>query len=363
MMKAKIALEDGTVLEGEGFGSAGRAKGEIVFQTGMTGYVEALTDPSYNGQILMFTYPLIGNYGVCSEDYQSEGIKTEAMVVRNLCRRPSNWRSERSLENFLENQGIPGIEGVDTRMLTRKIRTQGSMKCTVSVGEEAGDDGLVRDARNQVSIKEREGLVDEVSSEDEQRFESGGELELVMVDCGYKRNILRNIVRKGVNVTLVPHDIPADKILEKDPDGVLISSGPGNPELLDETVQTAKDLLNELPVYGICLGNQIISLALGAETFKLKFGHHGINHPVRHEDEGRVFISTQNHGFAVRKEELEDVGLRVTQVNLNDHTVEGVEHEKMPVKAVQYHPEAGPGPHDTYFFFEDLKKDLESSSR
>lgn len=359
-MKAKIALEDGTVLEGEGFGSTGKAKGELVFQTGMTGYMEALTDPSYNGQILMLTYPLVGNYGVTSEDYQSDGIKPEAFVIRDLCRHPSNWRSERTLNEFMEEQGIPGIEDVDTRMLTRNIRIHGSMKCVVSVDEEMKEEKLVSEARKQKSIKEKDWLVDEVSMEKELRFE-GGDLDLVMVNCGYKRNILRNILKEGINVTLVPHDTSADEILDKNPDGVLVSSGPGNPELLDQTIETVKNLLGETVLYGICLGNQIISLALGAETFKLKFGHHGINHPVKDERRRRVFISTQNHGFAVKRKDLEDVGLKVTQANLNDQTVEGVEHEKMPIKAVQYHPEAGPGPHDTYFFFRDLRKSLENS--
>lgn len=359
-MKAYLALEDGTFLEGEGFGAEGRAKGELVFETGMSGYVEALTDPSYNGQILMLTYPLIGNYGVSPEDYQSDGIKAEALVIRDLCRYPSNWRSEKSLDDFLKEFEIPGIENIDTRMLTRKARIHGTMKSVLSVGEGEVDEGeLVREAREQESIKEKDYLVEEVSIEETQRFEDGGDLELVMIDCGYKRNILTNTLKEGINVTIVPHDASADEILGLEPDGVLVSNGPGNPAVLDKTIETVKKLLGETVLYGICLGNQLISLALGAETFKLKFGHRGINHPVKDFETGRVFISTQNHGFAVREDTLEEAGLKVTQRSLNDQTVEGVRHEDMPINAVQYHPEAGPGPHDTYFFFEDLRESLE----
>ena len=358
-MKAYLALEDGTFLEGEGFGSKGRAYGELVFETGMTGYVEALTDPSYNGQILMLTYPLIGNYGVNSDDYQSDGIKSEALVIRDLCRQPSNWRSEKTLDEFLKEEGIPGIENIDTRMLTRKARIHGTMKAVVSVGEgEMEEDELVREAEEQVGIEEKENLVEEVSGEGVERFESDGDLELVLIDCGYKAHILKNLLDHGIDVTIVPHDHSAEDILGMDPDGVLVSNGPGNPALLNPTIETVKGLIGETTLYGICLGNQLISLALGAETFKLKFGHRGINHPVKDLESGRVFISTQNHGFAVREENLEDVGLEVTQRSLNDDTVEAVEHKDLPIKAVQYHPEAGPGPHDTYFFFEDLKEDM-----
>lgn len=361
-MKAYLALEDGTFLEGEGFGAEGVAKGELVFETGMTGYVEALTDPSYNGQLLMLTYPMVGNYGVSEEDYQSDGIKAESLVIRDLCRYPSNWKSEKTLEEFLKEHDIPGIEGIDTRMLTRKARIHGTMKAVLSVGNgEVEKEELVKEAKEQPSIKEKEHLVPEMSKEEVQRFENGGDLELVMIDCGYKTNILENTLKKDINVTIVPYDTPAEEILDLNPDGVLVSNGPGNPALLNETIENVEKLIGETVLYGICLGNQLISLALGAETFKLKFGHRGINHPVKDLETGRVFISTQNHGFAVTRESLKDVGLEVTQINLNDDTVEGVEHKDMPIKAVQYHPEAGPGPHDTYFFFDDLRESLEKN--
>ncbi|KXB05311.1 carbamoyl phosphate synthase small subunit [candidate division MSBL1 archaeon SCGC-AAA382A03] len=360
-MKAYLALEDGTVVEGDGFGAPGKAKGELVFETGMTGYVEALTDPSYNGQLLMLTYPLIGNYGVNSDDYQSEGIKAEALVIRDLCHNPSNWRSEKTLNQFLVDEGIPGIEDIDTRKLTRKARIHGTMKAVLYVGEEEKDEEeLVKEAREQESIKDKENLVAEVCRGETERYEGDGDLEMVMIDCGYKENILKNSLKQGINVTTVPYDTPADQILDMDPDGVMVSNGPGNPALLDETIETIENLMGETVLYGICLGNQLISLALGAETFKLKFGHRGINHPVKDLETGRVFISTQNHGFAVTEESLEEIGLEISQINLNDDTVEGVVHKDMPIKAVQYHPEAGPGPHDTYFFFDDLKKDLKN---
>ena len=358
-MKAYLALEDGTFLTGEGFGVEGKTTGELVFETAMTGYVEALTDPSYNGQILMPTYPQVGNYGVCEEDYQSEEITAEALVIRDLCRYPSNYKSEKTLADFLKEYDIPGIEGVDTRMLTRNIREQGSMKAVVRVGGEVEEEELVKEAREQMSIKEKEYLVPEMSIDQVQRYEAEGDLELAMIDCGYKKNILERVLAKGINVTLYPHNTPSDEILEDGPDGVLVSNGPGNPALLDGVISCVDDLIGKVPVSGICLGAQIISLALGAETFKLKFGHRGINHPVKDIETGRVFISTQNHGFAVTEESLEDVNLEATQMNLNDDTIEAVEHKDLPILAVQYHPEAGPGPHDTYFFFDELKEMLE----
>ncbi|KXA97285.1 carbamoyl phosphate synthase small subunit [candidate division MSBL1 archaeon SCGC-AAA259I09] len=360
-MKAYLALEDGTVVEGKGFGSPGKAKGELVFQTGMTGYVEALTDPSYNGQILMLTYPLIGNYGVVPQDYESEGIKAEALVIRDLCQYPSNWRSEMTLDQFLKKHDIPGIEKIDTRKLTRKARIHGTMKAILEVGEENVDEkGLVRKAREQKSIEERENLVPQVSIKGKERFEGEGNSELVMIDCGYKNSILTTLHRENINVTIVPYDTSAENILDLEPDGALVSNGPGNPALLEETIDTIEKLLEETVLYGICLGNQLISLATGAETYKLKFGHRGINHPVKHLETGRVSITTQNHGFAVTEKSLQNTGLEATQINLNDKTIEAIEHENLPVKAVQYHPEAGPGPHDALPFFKQLKNRLQT---
>ncbi len=357
--KAVLVLEDGSFFFGEGFGALGEAQGELVFNTSMTGYVEALTDPSYAGQILMMTYPLIGNYGVCKEDFESDGIKVEGFVVRELCNTPSNWRSEESLLDFLEEYEIPGIQGIDTRMLSKKIRIYGTMKSTLVVyenGNEPNIQELIGKTKAQPSITEVD-LVPKVAAKEPKIIETGSDLDVVLIDCGVKWSILR-LLQTFANIIIVPYNMSAKEILEYDPDGVLISNGPGDPVRVKETIMTARELAGKVVLYGICLGHQIISLALGAKTFKLKFGHRGANQPVKDFETGRVFISTQNHGFAVDEKTVDKAGLIITQVNLNDHTVEGVKHKELPIKAVQYHPEAGPGPHDTFFFFEDFEKTL-----
>lgn len=358
--RAVLVLEDGSLFYGEGFGALGEANGELVFNTGMTGYVEALTDPSYAGQILMMTYPLIGNYGVCPEDFESDGVKVEGFVVREVCETPSNWRSEKSLPKLLEEQGVPGIQGVDTRMLTKKLRVHGTMKSALLVyeeGEKPDIQGLIEKTRMQPAITELD-VVPKVCVKEPKIIECGCRLDVVLIDCGVKLSIIRQL-QNYANIILVPYNTPADEILTYDPDGVLISNGPGDPQRVKETVETARRLAGKVVLYGICLGHQIISLALGAKTYKLKFGHRGANQPVKDLETGRVFISTQNHGFAVDKGTLEEAGLVLTQINLNDNTVEGFKHRELPIKAVQYHPEAGPGPHDTYFFFEDFARTME----
>lgn len=348
-MRAALALEDGTYVEGRAFGAEKDALGEIVFCTSMTGYVEALTDPSYKGQILMMTYPLIGNYGVTREDFESDGVKVEGFVVRELCKHPSNWRSEMSVDEMLKEYNVPGIEGVDTRMLTRKIRIYGSMKAAIGVGDVDRED-LVKKAVEQPFISDID-LVDKVCVQEPKRLDAKGNLEVVLIDCGVKMSIVRQLMKRGVNVTLVPYDYPADKIMEMNPDGVFISNGPGDPARVKPTIETIKSLAGKLPMAGICLGHQLTGIALGAKTFKLKFGHHGSNQPVKDFETGRVFISSQNHNFAVDEKTLPK-NIEVTQINLNDNTVEGLVHKDIPLITVQYHPEAGPGPHDTYFFFD-----------
>ena len=354
-MKAALALEDGTYVEGRAFGAEREGLGELVFCTSMTGYIEALTDPSYKGQILMLTYPLIGNYGVTREDFESDGVKVEGFVVRELCRHPSNWRSEMSVDELLKLYDVPGIEGVDTRMLTRKIRIYGSMKAAIGIGDVDRNE-LVKKAAEQPFIGDID-LVDKVCVREPKRYDSGGKLEVVLVDCGVKMSIVRQLLKRGINVTLVPYDHPAEAILEMNPDGVFISNGPGDPARVRPTIETIRSLIGKLPMAGICLGHQLTAWALGAKTFKLKFVHHGSNQPVKDFETGRVFISSQNHNFAVDEKTLPS-NVEVTQINLNDHTVEGLVHRDVPLITVQYHPEAGPGPHDTYFFFDRFVKML-----
>ena len=349
-MKAALAIEDGTYVEGIAFGAEKTVEGELVFNTSMTGYVEALTDPSYAGQILMMTYPLIGNYGVCREDFESDGVKVEGFVVKELCKHPSNWRSQMSVDELLKEYDVPGIEGVDTRALTKKTRIYGAMKAVLAVGD-LDKEKLLKRAVEQPSITEID-LVDKVCVKEPKKYEADKpKFEVVLIDCGIKLSIVRQLLKRNVNVTLVPYNYPASKILEMDPDGVFVSNGPGDPARVKETIETIAKLAGKLPMAGICLGHQLTALALGAKTFKLKFGHRGANQPVKDFETGRVFISSQNHGFAVDEKSLPKK-LKVTQINLNDNTVEGMVHQDYPLITVQYHPEAGPGPHDTYFFFD-----------
>lgn len=353
MKKALLILEDGSVWKGLGFGANREVYGELVFNTGMTGYVESLTDPSYAGQILMFTYPLIGNYGVTSQDYESDGIKVEGLVVKQLCRNPSNWRSEKDLEEFLLEYNIPAISGVDTRLLTRKIRIHGTVKSRLVVYEDEKPDvkELIQKTIEQKDITEIE-LVSGVSTKNPKPFKSKNNKSknIVVIDCGIKKSIILQLLNYA-NVLLVPYNTNFKEILDYSPDGVLISNGPGDPSVVKDTVETVKKLIGKLPLFGICLGHQIICLANRAKTFKLKFGHRGANQPVLDLASGKVFITSQNHGFAVDKQTLKGTDLEVTQINLNDGTVEGVKNDDLKIISVQYHPEASPGPHDTYQFF------------
>ncbi len=346
-MKAYLALEDGTVIEGKGIGVPGIAGGELVFETGMSGYVESLTDPSYNGQILMFTYPLIGNYGVNSEDAESSGIKCKGLVVKELCSRPSHWKSERSLNEFLKDEGISGIQGVDTRWITKKVRHQGTMRAVLSVGREDAGEELVDRAKALPRITEIHDLVSNVSVSSPVSYLRGNPHRMVVMDCGIKNSILNNLLNNRYDVIMVPHDTPSEEILNLEPHGVLITNGPGDPAVLTSTIETVKALLDKVPLFGICLGHLVIARACGAETFKLKYGHRGLNQPVKDLANGKVYMTTQNHGFSVSEASLDGTSLYATQLNLNDSTVEGMGHEELPIRSVQYHPEAHPGPQDT----------------
>lgn len=352
MMEAKLVLEDGTVIHGKGFGSETTKFGELIFCTSMTGYVESLTDPSYKGHILMMTYPLIGNYGVNPEWYQSDGIKAEGLVIRELCQQPSHYACESNLSKFLEDYGIPGICEVDTRALTIKIRKIGSLKGAIST-EDISDKELLSMVREYPDITEID-LVDEVSTK-KPKFFGEGNRTLVILDCGVKRNIIRSFVERKTQVILLPYHATPTEILEYDPDAVLVSNGPGDPRRVKNVIYTIKKLSNKLPIFGICLGHQLISLAFGAKIFKMKFGHRGSNHPVKDIESGEVYITSQNHGFAVDISSS-DLPIEITQINLNDGTIEGIKHKELPILSVQYHPEAGPGPYDTRWLFDKFIK-------
>jgi carbamoyl-phosphate synthase small subunit len=362
-VKAILALADGKVFHGKAFGAPGEFTGEVVFNTSMTGYQEILTDPSYAGEIVTMTYPLIGNYGINLEDVESVRPHLAGFVVKECSDFPSNWRSKMSLDAYLKENGIIGIQGVDTRALVRHIRDKGAQTGIIS-SIDLDPVRLVEKARSAPSIVGLD-LVKEVTCRDPYHWTEGpwnlasgyqaagkpARFKVVAYDFGIKRNILRNLVASGCDVTVVPADTPAEKVLALNPDGIFLSNGPGDPEPIRYAQENIRKLLGKKPIFGICLGHQLLSIALGGKTYKLKFGHRGGNQPVRRGDGHEVEITAQNHGFAVDADSIQDEAV-LTHVNLNDNTVEGLTHKRLPAFSVQYHPEASPGPHDARYLFE-----------
>ena len=354
MQKAVLALEDGTVFRGRGFGAAGESAGEAVFNTSMTGYQEILTDPSYKGQIVTMTYPLIGNYGVNPEDVESRRLFLEGFVVREYSKVASNWRMEQSLGDYLRMQGVIGIEGVDTRYLTLRIREQGAMRAVIST-RDFDPASLVNKARRSPDLRGRD-LVKEVTSARKSTWREEGRkvYDVVVIDCGVKYNIVRELQKRHCRVQVVPATMSAEDILKSRPDGVLLSNGPGDPAAVGYVIETTRQLIGNVPLFGICLGHQMLGLALGGKTYKLKFGHHGGNQPVKDMKTSKVAITVQNHGFCVDSDSLDTADIEITHMNLNDHTLEGIRHKKLPLFSVQFHPEAAPGPRDAQYLFDEF---------
>ncbi len=372
---AVLILQDGRTFTGEPFGAPVTAFGEAVFNTGMTGYQEILTDPSYRGQMVVMTYPHIGNTGINEEDVESYRPHVEGLIVRELCAEPSNYRSMRSLDDYLRESGIPGIQGIDTRALTRHLREKGSLMAALS--NDGTDPAVLKEKLRQHPGIVGRDLVSGVSIErslewsipasqawyhDPVTVDPGKRrFRVAAFDFGMKWNILRLLTGFGMDVTVLPSSTPAEKVREMKPDGVFLSNGPGDPEALGPVIDTVRRVAAEFPVFGICLGHQILGLAFGAKTLKLKFGHHGSNHPVREEESGRIEITSQNHNFAVDPESARAAGFDITHINLNDRTVEGMRHRELPVFCVQYHPEASPGPHDSLALFREFIRRMEAA--
>lgn len=379
MAKVILALSDGTIFEGESFGAEGETKGEVVFNTSMSGYQEILTDPSYKGQIITMTYPLIGNYGVNEEDVESAKPQAEGFIIKEGSKSISNWRGQKSLDEYLRDYNIVGIQGIDTRALTKHIRDKGAQEGIISTID-LNPTSLIKKAKESPGLVGRD-LVKEVTCHEKYHWTEGGwdiqknskftthycgcpensKFKVVAYDCGIKHNILRLLVDAGCDVTVVPAFTGSDKVLSMNPDGIFLSNGPGDPDAVPYMAENIRGLIGKKPIFGICLGHQILCLSMGAKTYKLKFGHRGANHPVMDLTTKKVEITAQNHGFAVAADSLPSE-LELTHINLNDRTVEGVRHKSLPIFSVQYHPEASPGPHDSRYLFNRFVEYMRTSS-
>ena len=364
--RAILALADGTVFEGDQFGATGETIGEVVFNTSMTGYQEVLTDPSYKGQIVTMTYPLIGNYGCNEADVESIGPQVEGFVVREYSAYYSNWRSKWSLDTYLAEHGIIGIQGIDTRALTRRLRVHGVMNGCLST-EDLNPEHLVAKAKAWHGLVgwdlvQRVTCPNPYAWQHQEDSNIHSKYRVVALDFGIKYNIMRQLTEHGCEVQVVPAKTTAEEILAAEPDGVFLSNGPGDPMPVDYAIETIQGLMGKKPLFGICLGHQLLGLALGGKTFKLKFGHRGANQPVKHLETNRVEITSQNHGFCVDIDSLPN-SVDVTHVNLNDDTLEGIQHREYPVFSVQYHPEASPGPHDASYLFSRFIEMMEEENR
>ncbi|MEI6438013.1 MAG: glutamine-hydrolyzing carbamoyl-phosphate synthase small subunit [Candidatus Omnitrophota bacterium] len=351
MKAAVLYLEDGTCFTGRSLNIHGESAGEVVFNTALSGYQEVLTDPSYAGQIVVMTYPLIGNYGVNDEDVESSKVHVKGFVVKEFCRTHSNFRAKKSLIQYLDENKIIGIEGVDTRALTRHLRVSGAMKGLISTDD--FDPKSLKAKLAKVPSMEGADWVKEVACTKAYVWKAEGDRKyrVTAIDCGIKLNILREMAKLGIETSVVPPTTSAAEILSASPDGIFLANGPGDPAAVTNVISTVKELLGKKPIFGICLGNQMIGLALGGRTYKLKFGHHGCNHPVKDLETGRISITSQNHGFCVDIDSLNKDEVEAIHVNLNDKTVEGLRHKKYPLFSVQYHPEAAPGPNDAKYLF------------